>query len=260
MLPIESLRTPLDMRLRILNVPVRISPFFWLISLSFAFQWSAQAAGTLSRLQLLALSAFCMAVAVLFHEFGHALTARWFGVRTQEVILQLLGGVAVCEGQAPRLGGRLAVLINGPAAGLLLAGALYGLLRLLLWLRQPAPDEAAVLALAILCSVSFYWAVFNLLPILPLDGGQIMRELFVRHNPIRGERRAVFLSLALAVAGLVLALLDSWSRSGSWFMPLLFLVMVMENLDLRRQLAAGTFSDERPRAPWERDPEWWRRK
>jgi Zn-dependent protease len=113
---------------------------------------------------------------VTLHEFGHALACRQVGGTADHIVLWPLGGVAYVN-PPPRPGATLWSIAAGPlvnvALGVILyAGATvshsYGLLR-------GAPDLRALLNS--ITAINFYLLIFNVLPIYPLDGGQILRSL-----------------------------------------------------------------------------------
>jgi membrane-associated protease RseP (regulator of RpoE activity) len=64
--------------------------------------------------------------------------------------------------------------------------------------------------------VNIYWGLVNLLPIYPLDGGQASRALFERHDPSRGLRRSLFVSVVAALAAVLLG----WSENSMYLMLL----------------------------------------
>jgi Zn-dependent protease/CBS domain-containing protein len=114
-------------------------------------------------------------VSVVLHEFGHILAARQFGVRTPEIVLLPIGGVARLERIPEQPRAEFVIALAGPAVTLLIV------LGLVLWLGGlPHPDvlqkSGGMPALAgKLAYANLALLVFNLLPAFPMDGGRILR-------------------------------------------------------------------------------------
>ena len=131
---------------------------------------------------------------VLLHEFGHSLACRQVGGRAEEIILWPLGGVAfVSPPQRP--GAVLWSIVAGPLVNVVLlvllfiAGFFLGRLDL---------SSAAYDFWLQLCKINIGLLVFNLLPIYPLDGGQILRALLWF---ALGRSRSLFVAVFIGVAG-----------------------------------------------------------
>ena len=178
--------TPYDLRFPLLGIPVRVSPWFW--AMAAVLGWPLLQAG-LPMLLLFMVAAF---VSILVHEFGHALTARSCGYEPR-VLLYQFGGLAL---YAPSHGFTLwrsiRIVAAGPTAGLVLGGIAYGLRRMVL--RNGGPAELYDF-LSILVMINIYWSLLNLLPVLPLDGGQIFRDVLLMFSPRSGLRVALIVSV-----------------------------------------------------------------
>lgn len=124
-------------------------------------------------------------VSIVLHELGHALTARAAGA-DPTIQLAGLGGVTRYQptGRSGNRGWRLVIALAGPAVGLAIGGAV--------WLVAGGLQATGYLATAldILLFTSIGWSVFNLLPILPLDGGQALRQLLPGDERTRTVRAA----------------------------------------------------------------------
>ncbi|HEY2027960.1 MAG TPA: M50 family metallopeptidase, partial [Myxococcales bacterium] len=135
-------------------------------------------------------------VSILIHELGHAVVGKLLGGEP-EIHLQMLGGVTY-----PRLRRRPGPLqqfvlsVAGPLAGIGLGAAAWALGRAM----PPDPESPSAMAMEFIRFCSFVWAGFNLLPILPLDGGQMMLAIIegVRRKP--SEILASWVSAAIALA------------------------------------------------------------
>lgn len=150
-----------------------------------------------------------IAVCLVLHELGHALTARRLGLQTSEISLTPMGGSSnvLDMPEAPRV--ELPVVLAGPLVSLLLAGGFA----LLAWLGpgleapQSYLDESASLSSQLMW-FNLVLAGYNLLPIFPMDGGRALRAglaffmPFVKATRI-ASRMAQVLSVVMAVAGLL---------------------------------------------------------
>jgi membrane-associated protease RseP (regulator of RpoE activity) len=257
-------RTPYDLNFRLLGFPVRVHPLFWLAALVMG--WNAGYGTNVHRL----LWVGCVFVSILVHEFGHGLAARAFGARP-EIVLHMLGGLCVYTGaDRQSLWKRLAVLIAGPGAGfvlfaaILLAGhALAGLtLRDDLGLLG-LDDEARFIAvhkmgrnvnqmviIEFLVFINLIWGLVNLLPVWPLDGGQMTEAVLTAVNPREGLRRALIVSIVVG-AGIAAYSFLQRDQFRAIFFGLLAANSLMTLQSLRQSRAAG-FDDVD-------DADWWKR-
>lgn len=165
---------------------------FWAMA---GYQQGATLGALLATLSLLALFA-----CVVFHEFGHILMARRFGVRTPDVILLPIGGVARLERIPDEPRQELLIALAGPAVTLGIVVILY----LGLALSGPAPAlwglEPAGPFLGNLMRVNLYLLLFNLFPAFPMDGGRVLRAaLASRLGLVAGTRIAARLGQACAI-------------------------------------------------------------
>jgi stage IV sporulation protein FB len=115
---------------------------------------------------------------VLLHEFGHIFTARSFGVRTPDVILLPIGGVARLERIPEQPSEEFLIAIAGPAVNVVIA-----LLLVFIGGANLSADHLAALESANfsmidrLAAVNLFLALFNLIPAFPMDGGRVLRAL-----------------------------------------------------------------------------------
>lgn len=141
---------------------------------------------------------------VVLHELGHALTARRFGVRTRDIILLPIGGVARMEKMPEKPAHELLVAIAGPMVNVVIAIVLYTLLQLGGWwmpLEQLAEDPELTRGplLEQLVLVNVVLVVFNLIPAFPMDGGRVLRALLATRLPyVRATQVAASVGQALA--------------------------------------------------------------
>jgi Zn-dependent protease len=208
--------TAFDLRFRLLGLPVRISPWFWLLALFLTW-------GDGSDLSITLVGTACVLVSILVHEFGHGLSSRMFGRRVDEVILYQVGGLCVHE-PVPNFWQNLFVVAAGPGIGLILGGVCLAL-RVGLEVSRVAIPYQLEAALGFLIFINIGWSLLNLLPVWPLDGGQL----------VAGIISCIFFTYQLGVFGgimfaliafdnfQVLQVMHHWSRQtedgddGDWW-------------------------------------------
>jgi Zn-dependent protease len=136
---------------------------------------------------------------VLLHEFGHALACRQVGGRANRIVLWPFGGVAYVD-PPPRPGATLWSIAAGPLVNVILApilGALYVIARSSGW-ADTATDVYRLIYAALWIDVGLL--IFNILPVYPLDGGQILRSLLWF---VLGRARSLMVATILGILGVV---------------------------------------------------------
>jgi len=242
----EPNQTQYDLHFSLFGVPIRVHPLFWLVSLLMGFN-----GGDPKTVLLWVAAVF---ISILVHEMGHALVIQWYGW-SPSVVLYSFGGLAIYSphlqtSYGPGRGRRnrwtqIIISLAGPGAGFLLAG----LIVVATWgtgLAQPEvftfgetlipngytliPGERlsqypyVMTFLMQMLYINIFWGLVNLLPIWPLDGGKIARELFQMADGGMALRNSLILSLICAI-GMAL-----WGfQSGSRFIPIFFAFMAIQN-------------------------------
>lgn len=265
MLLAEPPPTPWDLHFQVLGFPVRVHPLFWLVGLLLGFNGASGGnAGVNLLIWFVALFS-----SILIHELGHALMIRRFG-RQAHIVLYAMGGLAI-EGRPrgqygysfePYSGGgartpneQILISAAGPGIQLLLALLIVVLVKAtsgeVLMVRDGfLPAFGAVLGgdlaanrnfvylVNLLLAINIYWPVINLLPIFPLDGGQIALQVFVQHDPWDGTRKALWLSVIAGGATAVLAFMGQ-----QLFTAMLFASLAVSCYMTLQQMGGG-------RRPW----------
>ncbi len=152
-------------RFSLFGIPVEVQPFFWITLVILGGVGGADSSAAIFNIVLFVLAGF---ISVLVHELGHALTARSFGAHSA-ITLQAFGGYAAYSGVRLSRWQSFLVTAAGPAIQIVL-----GLIVLLLIRSIPGLSPQGSYFLKILMIISFVWAILNLLPVVPLDGGQML--------------------------------------------------------------------------------------
>jgi Zn-dependent protease len=193
---------------KILGIPTKIDPSFFVLSFLLATGRGATAALIVEWLLV-------VFVSVLLHELGHALTARKFGA-TPSITLYSMGGVTSWSTDTELSSvKRLLISLAGPATGFLFGGII-----LLIGQMSPPSQKLLVHAYYDLIWVNIGWGIFNLLPMLPLDGGQILvtleESLLRRKSQIISHAISLLAALSIIYAAASFRLL--WiAILGAWF-------------------------------------------
>lgn len=191
--------------IRVFGIPVRLHFTFLLLLVFLLFIGiGGRQSGATTALYVIALFA-----SVLLHEFGHALMARRYGIRTIEIVMFPIGGISRPE-REPKPKEELWIALAGPLVNAGIAAVL------LVWLaaRQGIvplevlrePTDANLAERIALGNLLLFG--FNLLPAYPMDGGRLLRALLALTRPQDQATRIAagagqFLAVALGLAGLL---------------------------------------------------------
>jgi Zn-dependent protease len=254
----EPQETPYDFRFSIFGFDVRVSPFFFLMPL-ILFSGLIQFPGVNPGVGALIVEAVVF-VSILVHELGHTFAFRFFGIESH-IVLYAMGGLAIPgtgrwtgarSNRSLTGGAQIVVSLAGPIAGLLLAGLIvlgvYGMGGRVEWFFDSLfpvlwpdfsgteyankPELTLFVIAALFCGV--FWNVLNLVPIFPLDGGQVARQLFQLFDPWNGFRNAMYVSIGAAV---IMALLGM--RTQNTFMAIFFGFMAYQNYQMLMMSGGG---------------------
>lgn len=158
---------------------------------------------------------------VLLHEFGHALACRQTGGVADRIILWPLGGIAFVN-PAPRAGAYLWSIAAGPLVNVVLFPILSFILAAAAQIDLRTSNPDAFIFLTAVWYVNTALLIFNLLPIYPLDGGQIVRGLLWFAV---GQIRSLKIASAIGFAGAILLVLLAIQQRSIWLGILAFFVL-----------------------------------
>lgn len=196
---------------RLLGIDVKVHWSFILILAFGAFLYGAGPAGWLVGGIYGVVTFLLLFVCVTLHEYGHALTARHFGIKTKSILLLPIGGVANLEKMPEKPMQELLITIAGPLVNFAIAALLVPLVFLFgteaasnlgqtSVLTDNLREPSVVNLLLYLFLTNILLGVFNLLPAFPMDGGRLLRALLAMTMPYpKATRAAVMVGRLVAV-------------------------------------------------------------
>ena len=238
-------RTAYDLHFQMFRIPIRVHPSFWLVGAIFC--WDLVEKG----FAFLLLGIACVFVTILIHELGHALMWRAYHMDSV-ILLYSFGGLTYPEGRLPRRSWRIIVTLAGPFSNFLLFGIVWGSDVLRPW---SLVNDYTWTAYFILCQINLVWGLINLLPVYPLDGGQISRELWLQFQPRMGIVNSLRMSMIIAIAFAAYALacrfhlipvewMIVWLQPGIYG-AILFGVLALQNyLELQKEFRPTFYDDD----------------
>ena len=215
----------------IAGIELRVHATFFMLLAWIATRHILQGQSWAATLATLA-SISAVFVLVVLHELSHALMARRFGIRTQDITLLPIGGVARLERIPEKPREEFLVAIAGPAFNAALAAVLFGVLAFLG--RPLSPSSVDGLSggsfLLRMAWINVSLAVFNLIPAFPMDGGRVLRALLAMRLA-RAQATAI-----AAVVGQMLAF--AVGLFGLVFNPMLVIIAVFVWMGAKQEAGA----------------------
>ena len=233
--------TRYDLNFTLAGIPIRVHPLFWLLAI-----FLGSGSGDILQILIWVIVVF---ISIVIHEMGHALAFRSYGVDSH-IVLHFAGGLAIPE-SSPWGGGwasvsptprqQIIISLAGPFAGFLLAllvvggviftggtiavGLLLGFIPIPQLTSLPLGGDVVRLFVIMMLWVNVFWGLINLLPVFPLDGGQVARNVLIQYDPFDGARKSLWVS---TITGAVIAL-AGFFLLGSIYMALLFGILAFQS-------------------------------
>lgn len=201
------------------KIPVTIHPFFWVTAALIGFLYSQSLVGTL-------LWMFVVLVSVLVHEFGHATTALLFGLKPR-IELVALGGLTIHHGDKLPFWKQFIIVLNGPLFGFMLF-----LLSWLLLQTQAVGTSGYLFDITrYFFVINLIWTVFNLVPVMPLDGGQLLRIALEGFFGAKGFKISLIIGIVIAGGASLFFFITQ-----NFFIGAILFLFAFQNFDMYRKL------------------------
>lgn len=200
------------LRFSLFGIPITVQPWFWVTLAFLGNALNIRSSDDLLQVALFIIAGF---VSILVHELGHALTGKSFGAPTQ-ITLIAFGGYAAFPANAFSRKQDFVVTAAGPFVQAVLGGVM---LVALIFIPGLPPLIQSFLGSLVL--ISLFWAVLNLVPVIPLDGGRLMAAI------LGPARRHLCLKISM-IAAIVIGLL-MLQQTGSFLFPVFLGFMAYQN-------------------------------
>lgn len=207
------------------RIPIFIHPFFWVIAALIGWINSS------GSVQWMFIWIGIIFFSVLIHEFGHALTSVCFRQRAQ-IQLVAMGGLTSYKGPKLKYWQQFLIIFNGPLFGFFIyLGAAY--LLTMTW----SPLMTDILKMTKYANL--FWTVINLLPVIPMDGGQLLRVVLEGFFGVRGFKVSLLISALLSLGLAFVFFLIRFYLGGA-----LFFLFAFQSFDLWRRNRIATKQDQ----------------
>lgn len=210
-----------------MSIPIRIHPLFW--ALAALIGWMSTFDITLTVVWIAIIF-----VSVLVHEFGHALTAVYFG-QSASINLMVFGGVTQRTGGKLKLWQDFIIVLNGPLFGLLLCLGAYSLYENI----GTSYGQLTAYTLYVTSVVNLFWTFVNLLPVQPLDGGRLLRIILEGIFGFKGVKFSNLLSVILCALLSILFFTNFFIIGGA-----IFSILTFENYRAWKSMQVMTEQDQ----------------
>jgi Zn-dependent protease len=267
----EPPKTDYDLHFKCFGFPVRIHIYFWIAAVVLG---AMRLKGVPSNMAGILLVSWIIAmfVSILIHELGHTFAMRYYGMGAR-IVLYMMGGLAIPDsfgfstssygggGKSNQSSSQIVISLAGPFAGFLLAGVVVAIIFSLggsvsfvksfpfFWSIQRVDSlgNGVNIFFSDMLYINIFWGLLNLLPIYPLDGGQVSRELFVAQDHSSGVEKSLWLSVftagAVAVWGLYRYSLNP--QGGGMFTIFMFGSLAWSSYQAIQQMRGGGYGGGR---------------
>lgn len=188
----------------IFKIPVTVHGLFFLLTAFLGGGLRAQSPADWHQVLIFMAAAF---VSILIHELGHALTGLHFGAPSAQISMHGMGGVASFPRANFSRKHRILMTAAGPGASIALAGIFIALSLFLIGSNSTRLPPLVAAFIATLININLFWSFINLCPVLPMDGGQMLRDLL---GPSRIKLTCIISFITLAALAFAL-----WNLTGS---------------------------------------------
>ena len=206
------------------RIPIAIHPFFWVLA---AFIGWINSQGSVTGMAVWIGIIF---VSVLIHEYGHALTSVLFKQKAK-IALVALGGVTSYEGPKLKFWQQFLIVLNGPLFGFFLFLGASALLQM-----NWSPFMHQILKMTQVANL--FWTIINLLPVQPLDGGQLLRIVLEASFGIRGFKLSLLIGAIISVFFAFYFFIIHFYLGGA-----LFFLFAFQSFDQWRKSKIATVND-----------------
>lgn len=198
------------------GIKVQIHWTFWLLFVFIGFMIYSQE-GSAADLFWHSLFIVAIFICVVLHEFGHALTARRYGIGTRNITLLPIGGVASLKNIPENPTVEFLIAIAGPAVNIVIALLLYAVIPVDTYMQMDAETLEAELSTIQSGNFLFYLflantalVLFNIIPAFPMDGGRVFRSLLaMKMSRVEATRIATGLGKFIALLFFLFGLFNS---------------------------------------------------
>lgn len=207
-------------------IPIAIHPYFWIFAALVGWLYGQNLLGMLIWIGIIFVS-------VLVHEFGHALMAVFFKQKAK-IQLVAFGGLTSYDGKVPlKFWQQFLIVLNGPLFG-------FGLCLIATWLLKAPLSPMTYGIIKTIQIANLFWSAVNLLPVLPLDGGQLLRIGLEGFWGAQGFKVSLLISALLSFSFACLGFIFGYFIAGAFFFLFAF-----QSFDSWRRVRLTTKEDRK---------------